>query len=124
MTRCIDADSLKYHACYDTKCDNGLDVKCQSCGHSIIYKYEVDNASTVKIDTNDIEYEAYCRGLEDGKKIARPTGKWIFDSEFTVFGTPYGSYKCSICGGHSSNKYSFCKDCGARMVAEPKISNE
>lgn len=45
----------------------------------------------------------------------RPQGKWVFDSEFTEFGNPYGTYRCSICGCHSSNTYSFCKDCGADM---------
>lgn len=45
----------------------------------------------------------------------RPRGAWVFDSEFTEFGNPYGTYRCSICGCHSSNKYSFCKDCGADM---------
>lgn len=44
-----------------------------------------------------------------------PKGEWIFDSDFTVFGNPYGTFKCSCCGGHSSNRYSFCKDCGASM---------
>lgn len=45
-------------------------------------------------------------------------GEWVFDSSFTEFGNPYGTYKCSACGGHSANKYSFCKDCGASMVKE------
>ena len=45
----------------------------------------------------------------------RPKGEWIFDSEFTEFGNPYGTYRCSVCGGHSSDEYSFCKDCGADM---------
>lgn len=76
---------------------------------------EIDNAPTVEIDVNDIEYNAYCKGLEDGKKIARPHGKWVFDSEFPTFGNPYGTHKCSCCGGHSSSKYLFCKDCGAYM---------
>lgn len=45
----------------------------------------------------------------------RPRGAWVFDSEFTMFGNPYGAYKCSICGCYSPNKYYFCKDCGADM---------
>lgn len=48
----------------------------------------------------------------------QPHGEWVFDSNFTAFGNPYGTYKCSVCGGHSSNKYSFCKDCGADMRKE------
>lgn len=37
----------------------------------------IDNAPAVEINTNDIEYKAYCKGLEDGKKIARPQGEWL-----------------------------------------------
>ena len=50
----------------------------------------------------------------------KPKGEWIFDSAFTAFGNPYGTYRCSCCGGHSSNRYSFCKDCGADMREEKK----
>lgn len=57
----------------------------------------------------------YQDGLEDGLNDIRPQGEWIFDREFTEFGNPYGTYKCSVCGCHSSNKYSFCKDCGSDM---------
>jgi hypothetical protein len=45
-------------------------------------------------------------------------GEWVFDSNFTEFGNPYGTYRCSCCDGHSSDKYSFCKDCGADMRGE------
>lgn len=41
----------------------------------------IDNAPTVEINTNAIEYKAYCKGLEDGKKIARPQGEWISKEE-------------------------------------------
>ena len=44
-----------------------------------LFREIIDNAPTVKIDTNDIEYKAYCKGLEDGKKIARPQGKMTND---------------------------------------------
>lgn len=47
--------------------------------------------------------------------IAVAKGEWIFDSEHTEFGNPYGTYKCNKCGGHSADEYSFCKDCGADM---------
>lgn len=47
-----------------------------------------------------------------------PLGKWVFDSEFTELGNPYGTYKCDKCGGHSSNKYPFCFWCGADMREE------
>ena len=53
-------------------------------------KFIIDNAPTIEINTNDIEYKAYCKGLEDGKKIARPQGEWIdYDNTF---------YKCPDCG--------------------------
>lgn len=59
----------------------------------------------------------YKKGFEDARKqFERPHGEWVFDSSFTEFGNPYGTYKCSVCGTHSSNKYSFCKDCGAEMI--------
>jgi len=50
--------------------------------------------------------------------IARPKGEWIFDTEFTEFGNPYGCYRCDKCGGHSSDKYPFCFWCGADMRKE------
>lgn len=51
----------------------------------------------------------------------RPQGEWVFDSNFTDFGNPYGTYKCSECGSHSSDKYSFCKDCGADMQVKDEL---
>lgn len=50
----------------------------------------------------------------------RPHGKWEFDSEHTEFGNPYGTYKCSRCGGHSSDKYPYCFWCGADMRGKEK----
>ena len=54
----------------------------------------------------------------------QPQAHWIFDSEFTTFGNPYGTYRCSRCGCHSSNKYSFCKDCGARTRKEEQNADK
>ena len=48
----------------------------------------------------------------------RPQGEWEFDREHTEFGNPYGTYKCSCCGGHSSDKYPYCFWCGAEMRKE------
>lgn len=65
----------------------------------------IDNAPTVaKIDTNDIEYKAYCKGLEDGKKIARPQGEWGKNGE-----CPF----CSYIRQWEDDK--FCGNCGAAM---------
>ena len=41
----------------------------------------IDEAPTVKLNTNEIEYKAYSKGLEDGRKINRPHGEWIPVSE-------------------------------------------
>lgn len=72
----------------------------------------IDNAPTA-----DKGYtEGHIDGVLQGEKLyARPQGKWIFDSEYTKIGNPYGTYKCSLCGGHSSNKYPYCFWCGAEM---------
>lgn len=68
----------------------------------------IDNAPTVKIDTNDIEYKAYCKDLEDGKKIARPQGKWVKSKD--------GYTRCDQCGSRGSAiKARFCHHCGAEM---------
>ena len=92
-------------------------AKCVSERHGYFslrdIKDAIDNAPA-------IDSGAYARGFYDGIKhteslYKRPQGEWIFDREFTEFGNPYGTYRCSICGGHSSSKYSFCKDCGADM---------
>lgn len=49
------------------------------------------------------------------KALERPHGEWIWDSDFFAFGNPYGTYRCSCCGGHSSDKYPYCFWCGADM---------
>ena len=105
--RLIDADELK-------ECFRWSEV----CRLSIseINKI-IDNAPTVEINTNDIEYKAYCKGLEDGKKIARPQGEWIdvpCDRDL-LFNTGI-KYTCSACGKFNSNGHSsFCPNCGADM---------
>lgn len=55
--------------------------------------------------------------LEGARPVypVKQEGEWIFDSEYTEFGNPYGIYRCNKCGGHSSNKYPFCFWCGAEM---------
>ena len=66
-----------------------------------------------EINTNDIEYKAYCKGLEDGKKIARPQGEWVkmaFDDK-TIF-------YCSECHSHFEYPFNFCPICGADMKGD------
>lgn len=46
----------------------------------------IDNAPTVEINTNDIEHKAYCKGLEDGKKIARPQEDILDVIHNTIYG--------------------------------------
>ena len=69
----------------------------------------------VKFDKEQLQEIVDKARAEVLASVERPQGEWIFDRKFTEFGNPYGTYRCSVCGGHSSNKYSFCKDCGARM---------
>ena len=72
---------------------------------------DILETNTIKGHLGSIDWS-----IRNGKPYEeRPQGEWIFDREFTEFGNPYGTYRCSICGGHSSNKYPFCKDCGAYM---------
>lgn len=76
----------------------------------------IDNAPTVEINTNDIEYKAYCKGLEDGKKIARPQGKWITVKQDTILGNFEVNNKvCDQCNHATKYEYPFCPWCGADM---------
>ena len=53
------------------------------------------------------------------RDIVTPKGKWVFDSEFPMFGSPYGSYKCSCCGMHTDDEEdNYCWFCGARMESD------
>lgn len=68
---------------------------------------------TIEINTNDIEYKAYCKGLEDGKKIGRPHGKWIYHEDWKNEGEC--PYECSSCGRTYDYAMNFCGHCGADM---------
>lgn len=105
--RLIDADALKkaLHNFFDGKVINEpayilRDVFCQ-----------IEGAPAVEINTNDIEYKAYCKGLEDGKQIARPKGRMIIKQ-------PSGWEYCSECGKVLEPQDKFCWNCGAEMVNE------
>lgn len=89
----IDADNFK------KRLDNMQYVYLQSCYQDVI-------------DAIDCEVTYF---KEEHPEIQISQGEWIFDSKFTEFGNPYGTYKCDKCGGHSSNKYPFCFWCGADM---------
>lgn len=79
----------------------------------------INDMPTITINANAIEHKAYCKGLEDGKKIARPKGKWIEHEDYC--GDTY--YTCSNCGGDwctiegtpVDNMMNFCPNCGADM---------
>ena len=46
-------------------------------------------------------------------------GEWIFDKDYPMLGSPYGSYKCSNCGRHTDNEAdNFCPNCGAKMEVD------
>lgn len=71
----------------------------------------IDAAPTVEINTNDIEYKAYCKGLADGKKIARPQGEWIIHNK----GEHNEWRECPYCNNHKKYYARFCDHCGAEM---------
>ena len=82
---------------------------------------DIDNAPTVEINTNDIEYKAYCKGLEDGKKIARPQGKWVMHIDETF--PNESTQECNVCHAEQTicgNDDNFCPNCGANMRKEDK----
>ena len=82
---------------------------------------KIDNAPRYEQEVylDETSFNHYIEGYREARKVfERQKGEWIFDTEVTEFGNPYGTYRCSICGGHSSDKYSFCKDCGADMRGE------
>ena len=54
--------------------------------------------------------EAYEQGKAD-----RPQGEWMFNSDNIIFGSPYGSYKCTNCNSWTGWITSFCPNCGAKM---------
>lgn len=50
------------------------------------------------------------------KERERPHGEWIFDKDYPMLGSPYGSYKCSECGMHTDDAVdNYCWFCGADM---------
>ena len=89
----------------------GIDMKmpetCGQCRFATAFECSVNRKFIPDFDKKS----AHCPLTT----LDKQKGEWIFDSEFTEFGNPYGTYRCSVCGGHSSDKYSFCKDCGADM---------
>jgi len=64
-------------------------------GTLAISQSQIANAPTIEINTNDIEYKAYCKGLEDGKKIARSV-----DEEIETYKNAYrimsGAYEYEV----------------------------
>lgn len=99
MTRLIDADKL-HPDCFTKD------------GKLAISQSQIADAPVVEICTSVIEDRAYCRGLEDSKKIARPQGEWIYDSDHSI---TIDMYKCSVCDGYGHTHFNFCPNCGAAM---------
>lgn len=94
MTRLIDADQFGVIS-FQGKNEDFIE------GAKFILE-KIDEAPTITIPVAELD-------------TTNDFAEWIFDSNFTEFGNPYGTYKCSACGGHSSDKYSFCPNCGADM---------
>lgn len=72
----ISREALKKYK-FTTQVANGVEIG----DVDVVPVASIDNAPAVKIDTNDIEYKAYCKGLEDGKKIARSPDEVIIAHE-------------------------------------------
>ena len=109
--RLIDADKLK-------KCAIPCEIHNGALTDMCVPLYQIDNAPTVEINTNDIEYKAYCKGLEDGKKIARPQGKWIEQKNYSF------CYECNQCGTENIHKAYYCPYCGADMRGDKNANND
>lgn len=63
----------------------------------------LDNAPTVEYP---FYQEAYQSGYEEGKKIARPQGKWVIEHDWV---------HCFPCGHEQNYPSNFCPNCGAEM---------
>ena len=123
MTRLIDADALKedLFAEFDeiaSKSETGEWTLIPIKHIKQIINSRLNNAPAVIINTNDIEYKAYCKGLEDGRKIARRLkGEWI-----VVHDEKYGdNVKCPFCGKEiAGTDLNFCCKCGAELKGGAK----
>ena len=104
--RTIDAEALK------KALDEQMNFE-ENCRDSVFDI--IDDAPTVEQNWKFYYDHGYKQAERD---LKRPQGEWEFDSEYTEFGNPYGTYKCSCCGGHSSDKYPYCFWCGAEMRKE------
>lgn len=63
----------------------------------------IDNAPTIEYP---FYQEAYQSGYEEGKKIARPQGKWVIEHDWV---------HCFPCGHEQNYPSNFCPNCGAEM---------
>ena len=128
MSDLISREALKKHKFLTPQLKVVGGRRCGKTREQIIEAYQkgwnacidaiIDNAPTVEINTNDIEYKAYCKGLEDGKKIARLQGKWIIiGEEQGALGIIYRKRKCSKCGWEHSSVIpnNYCPNCGVDM---------
>lgn len=78
-------------------------MKCETCLHNEICRF--NSIPTFGMDNVACQYEAH-----------ELVGEWIFDGDYPMFGSPYGSYKCSKCGMHTDDEEdNYCWFCGARM---------
>lgn len=74
----------------------------------------IDNAPTVEIAP--LQYKTYCKGVEDGKKIARPKGMWrVYQYQESRKKDWYCTNCATIVKKPLEKKYIFCPYCGADM---------
>lgn len=116
--RLIDADAFKEALksnCKPELCHDCGSNWCEYCCPKNDFIDLIDDAPEVEINTNDIEYKAYCKGLEDGKKISRPQGEWLHNSDRP------DNLICSACNcgwdmwRYESKELKYCPNCGAEM---------
>lgn len=113
-----DADNTAdvLYICDHKSCKKGITYgadACDPCKHTLNVNHA---ANFEQLKDDDGRVLAYIeRAQPDADEFTKPQAEWEYDSEFTEFGNPYGTYKCSCCGGHSSNKYPYCFWCGTKM---------
>ena len=91
----------------------------------------IENIAT-EISFNPPINKVIVKGVEFAKSTDRPSGKWqqveVIDDDETS-GINTDASKCSVCGAiqqshyWATHYYSYCPNCGARMVGDKDDKN-